>query len=101
VWVGFDDNRDLTLEGAKSALPIWTEFMKQAVALKGPPKSFEPPSGILTAQVDPVSGQLATPECPAARSEVFIAGTEPIEFCGRHGGSFIGARSTASSAGAQ
>jgi len=25
-WVGFDDNRDLNLEGARSALPIWTDF---------------------------------------------------------------------------
>lgn len=23
VWVGFDDNRELNLEGAKSALPVW------------------------------------------------------------------------------
>src|SRR5215831_16294026 len=27
VWVGFDDNSELGLEGAKSALPIWTSFM--------------------------------------------------------------------------
>jgi penicillin-binding protein 1B len=101
VWVGFDDHRDLQLEGAKSALPIWTEFMKQAVALMGPPQAFQPPSGILTAQVDPESGQLATPECPAAVSEVFIAGTEPVEFCPRHGGSLSGAGATASSSGAQ
>ena len=32
VWVGFDDNHDLNLEGAKSALPIWTEFMVKAVS---------------------------------------------------------------------
>src|SRR5439155_9257319 len=32
VWVGFDDNSELKLEGAKSALPIWTEFMKRATA---------------------------------------------------------------------
>ena len=30
VWVGFDDNRELDLEGAHSAAPIWAEFMKQA-----------------------------------------------------------------------
>ncbi len=38
VWVGFDDNRKLDLEGAHSALPIWTEFMKRALenrALRG------------------------------------------------------------------
>ena len=61
VWVGFDDNRDLKLEGAKSALPIWTEFMKQAVALMGRPKSFQPPTGIMTAQVDPAVGKTRMP----------------------------------------
>ena len=30
VWVGFDDYRDIKIEGAKAALPIWTEFMKRA-----------------------------------------------------------------------
>ena len=31
VWVGYDDDRELRLTGAASALPIWTEFMKRAV----------------------------------------------------------------------
>jgi penicillin-binding protein 1B len=31
VWVGRDDNRPLGLTGAQAALPIWTEFMKQAL----------------------------------------------------------------------
>jgi penicillin-binding protein 1B len=101
VWVGFDDHRDLKLEGAKSALPIWTEFMKQAVTLMGRPKAFQRPSGIQTAQVDAVSGQLATPECPAVRSEVFITGTLPVEFCTRHGNPFVDTRATASPAVAQ
>jgi penicillin-binding protein 1B len=34
VWVGYDDNRDLGLEGAKSALPIWIDFMNAAFSLK-------------------------------------------------------------------
>ena len=38
VWVGFDDNRELDLEGAHSALPIWTEFMKRALELQGVPQ---------------------------------------------------------------
>ena len=33
VWVGFYDYRELDLEGAKSALPIWTEFIKKAARL--------------------------------------------------------------------
>ena len=30
VWVGLDDYKDIKMEGAKAALPIWTEFMKRA-----------------------------------------------------------------------
>ncbi len=34
VWVGFDDYSDLGLEGARSALPIWTQFMTEAARYK-------------------------------------------------------------------
>jgi penicillin-binding protein 1B len=88
VWVGFDDNRDFKLEGARSALPIWTEFMKRAHqhreyrAVHG----FAAPDGVVTAEVDAETGQLASPGCPKVRSEVFIAGTQPVEVCRLHGG---------------
>jgi penicillin-binding protein 1B len=32
VWVGFDNQSKLGLSGAQAALPIWTEFMKNATA---------------------------------------------------------------------
>ncbi len=32
VWVGFDGPSKLNLSGAEAALPIWTEFMKNATA---------------------------------------------------------------------
>src|SRR5207245_4224779 len=55
VWVGIDDNSELKLEGAKSALPIWTEFMKRAIRLPPyrDPKPFKPPPGISSAAIDP------------------------------------------------
>jgi penicillin-binding protein 1B len=43
VWVGFDDNRELGLEGAHSALPIWVEFMKRALRQPQYGGSFPPP----------------------------------------------------------
>ncbi len=88
VWVGFDDNRELDLEGARSALPIWTEFMKRALNFKEyrDAKPFEAPEGIVTIDIDPLSGQLATPACPTHKAEVFIAGTQPLETCRLHGG---------------
>jgi penicillin-binding protein 1B len=87
VWVGFDDNRDFKLEGAKSALPIWTEFMKRAHQLAEYKNvhSFQPPDGIVTADIDEDSGELATPNCPHVRSEVFIAGSQPLQICHIHG----------------
>jgi penicillin-binding protein 1B len=33
VWVGCDDDRDLNITGAQSALPLWTEFMKRSTGL--------------------------------------------------------------------
>jgi len=88
VWVGFDDNRELNLEGAHSALPIWAEFMKRAAELREyrNVREFEPPDGVVTVEIDPTSGQLATPACPVSRAEVFVSGTEPVETCRLHGG---------------
>jgi penicillin-binding protein 1B len=87
VWVGFDDNRDFKLEGAHSALPIWVEFMKRAhqhAAYKNV-HSFQPPDGIVTVDIDEDTGELAAPNCPRVRSEVFIAGSQPLQICHIHG----------------
>jgi penicillin-binding protein 1B len=88
VWVGFDDNRDFKLEGARSALPIWVEFMKRAHQHRGyrSVHEFEAPEGVITAEVDSENGLLATTNCPKVHSEVFIAGTQPVELCRLHGG---------------
>ncbi len=89
VWVGFDDNSELELEGAKSALPIWTEFMKRAVQnpYYGAPFDERIPDGIVAERIDPESGELAGALCPESRPEFFIAGSEPKSTCPLHGGS--------------
>jgi penicillin-binding protein 1B len=91
VWVGFDDNRELGLSGASSAAPIWAEFMKQAAAMPGwgNVEDFAPPAGIVRMEIDPETLQLATPTCPVTREEYFVTGTEPTEFCVRHGGRML------------
>jgi penicillin-binding protein 1B len=86
VWVGFDDNRDLNLEGARSALPIWADFMKRASQL--PPyrsaHDFERPEGVVSVEICADTGLLGGANCPRVRPEVFIAGTEPQVECGLH-----------------
>jgi penicillin-binding protein 1B len=76
VWVGYDDDRDIKLSGAASALPVWTEFMKRATALPGydDPKPFTMPEGVVTV---PIETNSTTSEARIVRNEVFIAGTEP------------------------
>jgi penicillin-binding protein 1B len=88
VWVGFDDSKDLDLEGAKSALPIWTEFMKRAHLHREyrNVSDWDAPDGIVSVDIDPLSGQLSTGSCPSVRAEYFISGTQPVEMCHLHGG---------------
>jgi penicillin-binding protein 1B len=86
TWVGFDDNRDLGLEGSRSALPIWTDFMLKAYALYPPDKNmyFAPPPGIEFVSIDTESLMRATPDCTDTIQEVFIRGTAPAAYCPLH-----------------
>jgi penicillin-binding protein 1B len=85
VWVGFDDNRELNLEGAKSALPIWAELMKRAAKMRPyrDVKMFSPPPGVVTAPVCVPSGKpdVGGNAVSTMRTEVFISGTEPSASC--------------------
>jgi penicillin-binding protein 1B len=84
VWVGFDDGTAANLSGSDGALPIWSEFMRQALEVY-PGGAFPEPAGITRAKVDVTTGQRATAFCPLVATEVFLAGTEPGE-CTQHGG---------------
>jgi penicillin-binding protein 1B len=78
VWVGFDDNSQLGLTGADSALPIWADFMN--AALSSHPEwagDWEMPGGIEEAEIDPRTGELALADDPIKRTELFLNGTAP------------------------
>ena len=85
TWVGFDDGRDLNLEGARSALPIWTEFMKKAYELypaRNPAElQFVPPSGVEVTRIDSGTLLRGDPSCGDSFFEAFIAGTAPTGSC--------------------
>jgi penicillin-binding protein 1B len=80
VWVGYDDDRDLNITGAQSALPIWTEFMKRTTGLSvyKDPRPFNQPDGVETAAIDNLTNLVALADPALTHSEVFIAGTEPF-----------------------
>ena len=83
VWVGLDDNQPLGLSGAQAALPIWTAFMKNALAGRSG-SSFEAPEDVSFIEIDRDTGKIATPTCPRVTNEAFLAGTEPSEICALH-----------------
>ena len=83
VWVGFDDNQPVGLSGTQAALPIWTDFMKNALA-GHPSIPFEAPEGVSFVEIDRDTGKLALPGCPRVYNEAFLAGTEPLELCELH-----------------
>ncbi len=57
VWVGFDDNQPLgeIEEGARTAVPIWVDYMREA--LKGVPEKPLPiPDGIIEMKINAATG---------------------------------------------
>ena len=87
VWVGLDDNQPLGLSGSQAALPIWTAFMKRALAGRAEARPFDAPDGIVFADIDKDTGKLATPSCPRTMfTRRFSPAPQPNEHCDIHGG---------------
>ncbi len=88
VWVGLDDYNDIKMDGAQAALPIWAEFMKRAHKHREyrDVAQFDVPDGVVSSQVDPQTGALATSACPKVVTEYYLVGTQPVQFCPLHQG---------------
>lgn len=79
AWIGFDQPKPLGAgeTAAQSALPIWMDFMGRA--LSGTPQNgFAIPEGVVTATIDPVTGQIL-PEGSTGITEYFLQETLPGE----------------------
>jgi penicillin-binding protein 1A len=70
VWMGFDNLQSLHEFGASTALPIWVNFMKQALADK-PDTGMPQPEGIVMVCIDPSTGLLANPSQTDVVFEIF------------------------------
>lgn len=80
VWIGFDQPQALgeRESGGRSALPMWIDYMK--VALAGLPEIDLPqPPGMVTVRIDPATGKLASSRHPDAIFETFRADFVPQE----------------------
>ncbi len=86
VWIGFDDNQQLGLTGAEAALPAWIEFMEDALAIRPSlgGSSFAKPAGIVSVKIDPETGEMAGPNCPASQTINVSAQFAPRVECFKH-----------------
>ena len=81
VWLGFDRPQTITpgAAGGSLAAPIWGAMMARYYAGRAAPAPWTPPVGLVTAELDRVTGLLADEGTPPERryTEYFVPGTEP------------------------
>ena len=78
VWVGYDEKVSLGNgeEGASVALPIWIDFMREAL-LDSPVRQRPLPPGTVSVRIDPDTGLLARPGQDNAIFEYFLKENVP------------------------
>lgn len=82
VWVGYDDMRSLGKKqtGGRVAAPIWTKFMKDALAGQ-PIREFSVPANVEFVEVEANTGLLAPQALSVRRiKQAFRAGTAPTKY---------------------
>jgi penicillin-binding protein 1A len=82
VWLGRDEKKPIgpNETGTLAALPMWIEFMKTYIELRGnreQPPTFDPPGNIVFMAVDRNSGEPVTDGQDGAITEAFLSGTQP------------------------
>lgn len=86
IWAGYDNPTPMGrgFTGGAICAPIWGRFMLSALVDK-PAVDFPKPDSVISVQIDPTTGDLATPDCPKKQEEFYVAGTQPTLYCPNHG----------------
>ena len=79
AWAGFDDNRSLGYgeTGGKTALPIWMNYMANAITKYGDPE-FSVPDGITNLLINKETGKPLTPGSGEGFLESYATGFDPL-----------------------
>ena len=81
VWLGFDRPKTIMpgAAGGSLAAPIWGAMMARYYAGRPAPAPWTPPVGLVTADLNRLTGQLADSTTPPKDryTEYFVPGTEP------------------------
>ncbi|WP_421535820.1 transglycosylase domain-containing protein [Priestia sp. D3YE.R1] len=84
VWVGYDQGRTMDDVAEKGyAKKMWALFMEDA--LKGKKKEkFKAPNGLMSVNINPQNGKLASKSCPVQYKAYYLTGTQPKTYCTDH-----------------
>lgn len=82
VWMGFDRPTPMgsAAAGGSYAAPVWGRMVSQYLSARGVRNTdWPPPIGVISADFDRATGQMATALTPPAQryTEYFVEGTEP------------------------
>ncbi len=82
VWMGFDRPTPMgsAAAGGSFAAPVWGRMVARYLTARGVrTNEWAPPIGVISAELDRATGQMATALTPPARryTEYFVEGTEP------------------------
>ncbi|MFN8572016.1 MAG: PBP1A family penicillin-binding protein [Gemmatimonadaceae bacterium] len=85
-WFGYDTPRSLGSEasGGRLAAPAWAEFVRDGWRERASERAWAAPSGMVMAEIDSETGELAGEWCPNRQREWFKPGTEPTQPCREH-----------------
>lgn len=77
VWLGADSNTALPFTGSSGALQVWSNYIQSE-----PLQAYQanPPEGVESFWVDPLTFERADENCAAAVETPFIVGTEPTNW---------------------
>jgi len=78
IWSGYDDNRESELEDGKTIKNIWADIAENYLKDKET-TWYKMPSNVVGVLVDPITGNLATPDTKNGTIFYYIKGTEPTD----------------------
>jgi 1A family penicillin-binding protein len=85
VWFGYDTPHPIAdrAAGGRFAAPAWADFYKSGwTERRG--SEWRAPNGMVSAIIDPESGELASEWCPRKEREWFKPGSAPVSYCELH-----------------
>jgi 1A family penicillin-binding protein len=86
VWIGLDDPKTIVrgASGGTLAAPVWGRMMQTIYEDRPMPEAWARPSGVVTAEVDRVTGDVVSEWCPPqgpTYTEYFINSAPPQRAC--------------------